>query len=94
MTEQSKSVDVDPTDLLERITVRCAMPRQLWEYWSAGPGAARIRWDTPNDMTRCIRLLTREIGRAEVAKYGGAAPICQNLYKSTHGGRSHRPSEH
>jgi hypothetical protein len=35
---------------------------QLRRYWTVGPGAARIRWGTPGDWTRCVRQLTEHMG--------------------------------
>ena len=35
------------------------MPIQLQRYWIAGKGAAKIRWNTPGDFLRCVRLLTK-----------------------------------
>jgi hypothetical protein len=34
----------------------------LRRYWSTGPGAAKIRWGTPGDWTRCTRQLHRYMG--------------------------------
>lgn len=34
----------------------------LRRYWSAGPGAAKIRWGTPGDWTRCTRQLHKYMG--------------------------------
>lgn len=31
--------------------------RPLIRYWTSGPGAARIRWGTPGDFNRCVRLV-------------------------------------
>jgi hypothetical protein len=31
-------------------------------YWSHGEGAAKIRWGTPGDFDRCVRLVTEETG--------------------------------
>lgn len=33
------------------------MPEQLKRYWLTGKGAAKIRWGTPGDFTRCVRNL-------------------------------------
>lgn len=32
---------------------------QLKEYWAHGKGAAKVRWGTPGDHTRCVRLLSK-----------------------------------
>lgn len=34
----------------------------LRHYWSVGKGAAKIRWNTPGDMTRCMRQLRKYLG--------------------------------
>lgn len=34
----------------------------LRRYWTRGPGAAKIRWGTPGDWTRCVRQLTKHLG--------------------------------
>lgn len=39
------------------------MPRQLADYWTRGKGAAKIRWGTPGDFDRCVRLLRRYFPR-------------------------------
>ncbi len=39
---------------------------KLRKYWTTGPGAAKIRWNTPGDWTRCVRHLGKYLGaRAE-----------------------------
>lgn len=35
---------------------------QLREYWTHGKGAAKIRWGTPGDWTRCVRNLSKYMG--------------------------------
>lgn len=34
----------------------------LRRYWSTGQGAAKIRWGTPGDWTRCTRQLHTYLG--------------------------------
>lgn len=34
----------------------------LRRYWSSGAGAAKIRWGTPGDWTRCTRQLHKYMG--------------------------------
>jgi hypothetical protein len=34
----------------------------LREYWTHGKGAAKIRWGTPGDWTRCVRNLSKYMG--------------------------------
>ena len=35
---------------------------RLRRYWKFGPGAAKIRWGTPGDWTRCYRQLSKHMG--------------------------------
>lgn len=35
---------------------------RLRQYWLHGAGAAKIRWDTPGDWTRCVAHLTPHMG--------------------------------
>lgn len=35
---------------------------KLRRYWTRGPGAAKIRWGTPGDWTRCVRNLSKYLG--------------------------------
>lgn len=35
---------------------------RLRRYWSTGQGAAKIRWGTPGDWTRCTRQLHQYLG--------------------------------
>lgn len=52
--------------------------QRLRRYWLAGEGAAKIRWGTPGDFTRCVRLLNDYMpGRAE--------GYCANLHKQATG---------
>ena len=34
---------------------------RLMAYWTTGPGAAKLRWNTPGDYTRCVRELDRHV---------------------------------
>ncbi|MFF4607943.1 hypothetical protein ACFY12_35050 [Streptomyces sp. NPDC001339] len=38
------------------------MADSLERYWKNGEGAAKIRWGTPGDWTRCHRHLTKHVG--------------------------------
>ena len=38
--------------------------RRLHAYWTRGPGAAKIRWGTSGDFTRCTRQLAKYVGPA------------------------------
>jgi len=35
---------------------------ELRKYWTKGKGAAKIRWGTPGDWTRCVRNLSKYMG--------------------------------
>lgn len=35
---------------------------RLRQYWLHGPGAAKIKWNTPGDWTRCVVHLTPYMG--------------------------------
>jgi hypothetical protein len=35
---------------------------KLRRYWTVGPGALKIRWNTPGDWTRCYRQLAKYMG--------------------------------
>jgi hypothetical protein len=35
---------------------------ELRRYWTVGEGAAKIRWGTPGDWTRCVRNLSKYMG--------------------------------
>ena len=51
---------------------------KLKAYWLVGAGAAKIRWNTPGDFTRCVRLLDKHMpGRAE--------GYCANLHHDATG---------
>jgi hypothetical protein len=64
------------------------MPPQFIRYWLAGPGAARILWNTDGDYERCIANI-----QEEVTKNGGK-PLsdrmihgaCATLHKLATGG--------
>lgn len=34
----------------------------LRRYWTVGPGALKIVWNTPGDWTRCVKELTPHMG--------------------------------
>lgn len=59
------------------------MPASLARYWLRGPGAARIRWGTKGDLTRCARAI-RRAARGKIVP-GQEWPICQNLHKRRFG---------
>lgn len=51
---------------------------KLRRYWTTGKGAAKIRWGTPGDWTRCYRQLRKYMGVR-------AKGYCQNLHKRATG---------
>lgn len=55
-----------------------AAVRRLKNYWLHGAGAAKIRWGTPGDWTRCNRNLTKYMGTR-------AKGYCQNLHREAVG---------
>lgn len=65
-----------------------ALPPQLIRYWIAGPGAAKIAWNTPGDFNRC-----RVAIQAEITKDGKPplsdrviSGLCATLHKLATGG--------
>lgn len=60
-----------------------AATRQLKAYWKTGKGAARIRWGTDGDLTRCHALVSREAG-VDAATFD-VWGYCQNLHKELFG---------
>lgn len=54
--------------------------RRLKEYWAHGAGAAKIRWGTPGDLTRCHRNVVKYLKNS-----GHAWGYCQNLHKELFG---------
>lgn len=55
----------------------------LKTYWKTGEGAARIRWGSDGDLTRCHDLVTREAG-SDAATFD-VWGFCQNLHKELFG---------
>ena len=53
-------------------------PGELRNYWLRGRGAAKIRWNTPGDWTRCVKHLSKYMGTR-------AKGYCQNLHKDATG---------
>ncbi|MBB1253182.1 hypothetical protein H3146_07330 [Streptomyces sp. OF3] len=51
---------------------------QLRRYWTTGAGAAKIRWGTPGDWTRCNRQLRKYLGSR-------AKGYCARLHKAQTG---------
>lgn len=64
------------------------LPPALIRYWTVGPGAAKIAWNTPGDFDRC-----RVNIQAEITKDGRPplsdrviSGLCATLHKMTTGG--------
>jgi hypothetical protein len=53
--------------------------QRLRNYWTKGAGAAKIRWGSPGDLTRCARHLGKYVG----PQY--AWGTCQNLHHTVFG---------
>jgi hypothetical protein len=53
---------------------------RLKRYWLVGEGAAKIGWNTPGDMTRCMRQLNKYM-----RKPGMAEGYCAKLHKEATG---------
>jgi 2'-5' RNA ligase len=53
------SGEVTPADLVP--VAAAAGDAKLRSYWLAGEGAAKIRWGTPGDFTRCVRNLRGKV---------------------------------
>lgn len=51
----------------------------LEEYWKHGEGAAKIRWGTPGDWTRCHAHLTKHVGDERARR------ICAQWHKDVNG---------
>jgi hypothetical protein len=49
--------------------------QRLRDYWTKGEGAAKIRWGTPGDLTRCHKYLVKYVGPM------WAWSTCNNLHK-------------
>lgn len=55
----------------------------LRRYWLTGEGAAKIRWGTSGDFTRCVRLLRKHM--PSQAKGRTAEGYCANRHKEANG---------
>lgn len=60
--------DTDPDIGTQTVTAAGGADRnrgnaeELRRYWTHGEGAAKIRWGTPGDFDRCVRLLSKHLG--------------------------------
>jgi hypothetical protein len=48
---------------------------KLVKYWTAGEGAAKIRWGEDGDFNRCVRLVNEAIVK------GGGKPMADHMIK-------------
>lgn len=53
--------------------------RRLKNYWKMGKGAAKIRWGSEGDLTRCHRNLAKYLGSEDAWGY------CQNIHQEIFG---------
>lgn len=65
--------------------------KQLMDYWSKGEGAAKIRWGTPGDHTRCVRLLGKYVPPGQV--HGLCTNLEQKATGKANGGRADDTTE-
>lgn len=42
-----------------------AATKRLFDYWLHGEGAAKIRWGTPGDFSRCVNHLRKYVSDPE-----------------------------
>lgn len=54
---------------------------RLKRYWLTGKGGAKIRWGTPGDFDRCVRLVGKEVPPGDMDVKG----YCANLHKAANG---------
>ncbi len=47
-------------------------PNSIKNYWTHGPGAAKIRWGTPGDWTRCHLHLAKHVGDDRAKRFCAA----------------------
>lgn len=59
-------------------------PQALFEYWTHGAGALKIRWGQPGDFDRCVRELSEHVGP------GVVKGLCSNLHQRATGARPGR----
>ncbi len=57
----------------------------LRAYWLTGPGAARIKWGMPGDLSRCHREVSQETRDDPSFTSNDIWGFCQNLHKSKYG---------
>ncbi len=68
---------------------------RLMEYWAHGEGAAKIRWKTPGDHTRCVRLIQEAVtkdGRPPLPEHE-IHGLCTNLEQRATGSANDGPGD-
>lgn len=79
------SEDAELKDELARVSkAQVGNIEALRRYWTTGEGGARIRWGTDGDLTRCHRLVRREVPRTDMSD-DDVWGFCQNLHKRLFG---------
>lgn len=84
MGEKPEEHGMAALSLIEKFVLQRGNARRLKEYWKRGEGGVKIRWGTPGDLTRCHRLVRREVPRTDMTDdqiWG----YCQNLHKELFG---------
>lgn len=73
------------------------LPPQLIRYWVAGEGAAKIKWNTPDDFYRCRTLVNEAIVKGGGKPLSGPviSGLCATLHRLATGGFApgHAPGE-
>lgn len=75
LTARNRESDIQAQTAAANPPATTRMPDKLVSHWSKGEGAAKIRWGTSGDFTRCTRALTKYLPAPMVK---GA---CANLHK-------------
>lgn len=65
-------------------TAQAGNAERLKRYWTTGPGGAKIRWGTDGDLTRCHRLVKREVPAGDMSD-SDIWGYCNNLHKRMFG---------
>ncbi|QBI53440.1 hypothetical protein [Streptomonospora litoralis] len=62
---------------------------QLKAYWLRGEGAAKIRWGTDGDYTRCVRQLDKHVGESRARRICAQWHMDANgIWPGHHGGEN------
>lgn len=63
---------------------------ELRRYWTVGKGAAKIRWGTPGDWTRCVRQLSKYMGVRAKGYCQLRHKEATGMYTATHAAKDRR----